>query len=34
MIDISLMLGPEKLTEVLVPLVDDALGAEVNLLRR
>ena len=34
MIDITLMLGPEQLTSVLVPLVDNAMGEEINLMRR
>lgn len=29
MVDVTLMLGPEKLSEVLVPLVNDSLGAEM-----
>ena len=33
-IDVTLMIGPEKLTEVLVPLVDGAMGEEVDLMRR
>lgn len=34
MIDVTLMIGPDKLTEVVVPLVDSSLGAEIDLMRR
>lgn len=34
MVDITLMIGPERLTEVLVPLVDNGLGEIVALNRR
>ena len=34
MIDVTLMIGPDKLTEVIVPLVDNTLGEEINLMRR
>ena len=34
MIDVTLMIGPERLTEVLVPLVDNGLGEIVSLNRR
>ena len=34
MIDVTLMIGPEKLTEILVPLVDSSLGEIVSLDRR
>ena len=34
MIDITLMIGPEELTRIVVPLVDDAMGEEVDLMRR
>ena len=34
MIDVTLMIGPDKLTEVIVPLVDNSLGEEINLMRR
>lgn len=34
MVDITLMLGPERLAEVLVPLVDNGLGEIINLDRR
>lgn len=34
MVDVTLMLGPERLTEVLVPLVNDGLGAALALERR
>ena len=33
-IDVTLMLGPDKLTEVLVPLVDSGIGQEIELMRR
>lgn len=34
MIDVTLMIGPDKLTEVIVPLVDSSMGEEINLMRR
>lgn len=34
MIDVTLMIGPERLTEVLLPLVDNGLGEIVSLNRR
>lgn len=34
MVDVTLMLGPEKLSEVLVPLVNDGIGAQMALERR
>ena len=34
MIDVTLMIGPGRLTEVLVPLVDSTMGEEINLMRR
>lgn len=34
MIDVTLMIGPDKLTEVVVPLVDSSLGTEIDLMRR
>ena len=33
-IDVTLMIGPDKLTEVIVPLVDSSMGEEINLMRR
>lgn len=34
MVDVTLMLGPEQLTEVLVPLVNDGIGQQLALERR
>ena len=34
MIDVTLMIGSEQLTEVLVPLVNDSIGEEISLMRR
>ena len=34
MVDVTLMLGPEKLSEMLVPLVNDGIGADLALERR
>ena len=34
MVDVTLMLGPEKLSEVLVPLVNDGIGQQMALERR
>ena len=34
MVDVTLMIGPDRLAEVLVPLVNDGLGEEIGLARR
>lgn len=34
MVDVTLMIGPEQLTEVLVPLVNDGIGQQLALERR
>lgn len=34
MVDVTLMIGPERMAEILVPLVNDGLGAEIGLARR
>lgn len=34
MIDVTLMIGPDQLTEILTPLVNDSIGEEVALVRR
>lgn len=34
MIDVSLYLGPDQLTEIITPLMNDAMGEEIALVRR
>ena len=34
MIDVALYLGPDRLTEIMTPLMDDAMGEEIALMRR
>lgn len=34
MVDVTLMIGPDRLAEILVPLVNDGLGEEIGLARR
>lgn len=34
MIDVTLMIGPDQLTEIMTPLVNDSIGEEIALVRR
>lgn len=34
MIDVTLMIGPDQLTEIMTPLVNDSIGEEISLVRR